>query len=384
MPLWVRGQVTDCPQWPAPCPHNDAITQATDIVGREDGNKVTPQEIAMESYLRNTLTDILQKLTRAKHWELYEMMESDYDRPNGTISFGQWCATPYEKRPPHLYSISFIIVVNKDSLAAWQDWYKNVLPQQANQLVADLKADGQNSQNDAALQSLTDSVQYYAQLSGKYTQDHYAEFMNDVQNNNQKGVKRYNDKMAEYQKKSDALMKKLQDRASGNMSASTNSSDRFTNEKVTKECHFTNASIVLVNFSINPELVSFGVTGDDDRFINPQVKLNIPGAYYAGLLHNPNKPDGQSYYIGEQDYTYNHPEDIATILFGKWQMKRDNYNNAIPAYKASKAASDIVNVKAVKCDAVQNMALQIEGRPDHIKEIISLVDTQALQNIVNH
>lgn len=354
-----------------------------DVAGRGEDNKVTPQEIAMESNLRNTLTDILQNLAHQKHWELYEIMESDYDRPNGTISFPQWSATPYEKRPPHIYAISFIIVVDKDSLAAWQYWYKNVLPGQADQVVANLKTDAQNSQNDAVLRSLTDSAQYYAELSGKYTQDHYAEFMNDIQKSNQKGIKRYNDKIAEYQKKSDAVMKKIQDRANGNMPAPNNSSDQFARIKVAKTSLFTNASIVLVNFSINPELQSFGIAGDDGRSMNPQQKLNVHGAYYAGLLHNPNKPDGQSYYIGEQDYTYSHPENIATILFGKWQLKRDNYNNVLPAYKASRATSDIVTTKAIKCDAVQSMALQIEGRPDHIKEIVNLLDTEALQKLIN-
>lgn len=354
-----------------------------DIVGREDGNTVTPQEIGIEINLRNALTDILQQFTRPKHWELYEIMESDYDRPNGTISFAQWQATPYEKRPPHIYSISFIIVVNKDSLAAWQDWYNNVLPQQANQVVADIKTDGQNSQNDQVLQSLTDSVQYYAQLSAKYMQDHAAEYAADIQNNNQKGIKRYNDKVTEYQKQSDAVMQKIQTRATGNMSASTNASDRFAHEKVIKTDQSINSSIILVNFTMNAERAGFGLYGDDNRSMNPQEKLNVPGAFYAGLLHNPNKPDGQSYYIGEHDYLFDHPENIATILFGKWQPKRDSYNNVPARYKATKSGSDLTTVKTIKCDAVQNVILQIEGRPDHIKNIVHLLDTEALQKLIN-
>jgi len=383
MPLWVRGQATDCPQWPAPCPHSEEINHAMDAAGREAGNTVTPQEIAMESNLRNALTDILQKFTRPKHWELYEMMESDYDRPNGTIGFAQWQATPYAKRPPHVYSISFIVVVNKDSLAAWQEWYNNVLPQQANQVVADIKTDGQNSQNDQVLQSLTDSVQYYAQLSAKYMQDHAVEYATDIQNNNQKGIKRYNDKIAAYQKQSDAVMQKIQTRANGNMSASSNSSDQFAREKVTKTDQFINSSVVLINFTMNAERAGFGLDGDDNRSMNPQEKLNVPGAFYAGLLHNPNNPDRQSYYIGEHDYLFDHPGNIATILFGKWQLKRDAYNNIPAGYKATKAGSDLTTVKAVKCDIVQNIVLQIEGRPGHIKNIIHLLDTEALQKLIH-
>lgn len=383
MPLWVRGQANDCPQWPAPCPHSEEISQAMDAAGRMEGNTVTPQEIAMESNLRKTLTDILRKFTRPKHWEMYEIMESSYDRPNGTISFAQWQGTPYEKRPPHIYSISFIIVVNKDSLAAWRDWYNNVLPQQANQVVADIKTDGQNSQNDQVLQSLTDSVQYYAQLSAKYMQDHAAEYASDIQNNNQKGIKRYNDKVADYQKRSDALMQRLRNRANVYMSPSGDSSDRFANEKVSKTDQFINSSVVLVNFTMNAERAGFGLDGDDSRSTNPREKLNVPGAFYAGLLHNTDKPDGQSYNIGEHDYLFDHPENIATILFGRWQPKRDSYNNMPAAYKATKAGNDLTSVKVIKCDAVQNVIVQIEGRPDHIKNIVNLLDTEALQKLIN-
>jgi hypothetical protein len=354
----VKAQ--ECAQFPAPCPHSTEINGAMDFAGREENNKITPQEMAMEANIRNTLTDLLHNFTRPRHWQLYELNESNYDRPNTGVDYAKWCATPYEKRPPHIYEISFIIIVNKDSLNAWQDWMKNELTQKSDQAVADLRASGQNMANDQQLKALMDSAQYYAQLKGQYMQDHYAQYMSDLQSNNKAGIKRYENATAVYDKKSDAVMKKIQDRASGATEASANSSKQLDAERVGKTEVFINASVILVNFLINPEQTTFGLTDGGQAAIIPQKNLSVPGASYAGLLHNPSPPDGQSYYMGEFDYVYSHPSNIGIVLFGKWQTKRSAYNYTLPAYMADKAADDLVNLKNVKCDKVQNIVLRVE------------------------
>lgn len=381
LPFGVIAQ--QCAQWPAPCPHSTEINGAMDFAGREEGNKVTPQEMAMEADLRNTLTDMLHQLTRARHWQLYELNESDYDRPNTSVSFTKWCATPYEKRPPHQYEISFIIIVNRDSLNAWKDWNNNEAPQKANHVVADLNTSAQSMANDQELKILMDSAQYYAQLSGNYMQDHYAQYTADLQSNNKSGIKRYDDAIAAYQKRSDAVMKKIQDRASGANASSANSYKRFGDEQISKTETFINASVVLLNFVFNPELINFGLTDGTQVGIIPQKALNVPGAWYAGLLHNPSPPDRQSYYMTEFDYVYDHPSNIGVILFGKWQSKRDAYNYTRAAYLANNAADDLETLKVVKCDKIQNMALRIEGRPDYIKQVISGIDMAAIQKLMN-
>ncbi|HEY4326684.1 MAG TPA: hypothetical protein VGN20_22045 [Mucilaginibacter sp.] len=380
LPFGVIAQ--ECAQWPAPCPHSTEINGAMDFAGREQGNNVTPQEMAMEANLRNTLTDMLHNFTRSRHWQLYELNESNYDRPNTSISFAKWCAAPYEKRPPHQYEISFIIIVNKDSLEAWRDWLKNEMPQKANQVAADMNAGAQNMANDQVLKAQMDSVQYYAQLSAKYMQDHFAAYQSDLQSNNEKGIKKYNDGLAEYQKKQDALMKRIQDRASGTNSASTNSYKQLDAEKVSKTETFINASVVLVNFVFNPEHATFGLTDGTQVAVIPQKSLTIPGAWYAGLLHNPSPSDGQSYYMSEFDYVYDHPSNIGVVLFGKWQSKRNAYNYTPAAYMANKAADDLESLKMVKCDKVQNMVLRVEGRPDYIKEVLNGIDMASIQKLV--
>jgi len=381
LPMAAMAQVTDCRQFPAPCPHSGEINQAMDFSTREQGNAVTAQEMAMETNLRNLLTNMLQKVARPNHWQVYELTESDYDRPNTLINYARWCATPYEKRPPHLYEISFILIVNKDSLQAWKDWYSNVLPQQANQQVENIKVEGQSEANDQVLKALNDSVQYYTMLSGNYMQAHAEEYASDIKNNNQKGIKRYSDKVNEYSKRSDVFVKKIQEHVNGSRASSGNSYNQFAASKANQTEHFINASVVLIHFLFNPEHFQIGMKDNNDNQLSPQKGFTATGAYYAGLFHKPSPPDGQAYLINEHDYEYYRPSNIATLLFGKWQTKSNN-EEAYGGYLASKAADDLISPKAVKCDMIQNMAVNIEGRPDYIKQVLNGLGDSALQKLV--
>ncbi|MBS1527914.1 MAG: hypothetical protein JST19_19875 [Bacteroidetes bacterium] len=380
-PFALKAQVTDCPQFPAPCPHSAQITEAMNAAGRMADNKVTEQEINMEASLRNTFTDLLQNIGRKHHWQVYELTESSYDRPDSFIGFTRWEATPYEKRPPHAYEISFMIIVNKDSLQAWRDWYTGDLQQQANQAVSDIKNDQQKTGDDKVLQSLTDSVQYYAQLSAKYMQDHYTEFAAAIQNNDQKAQKRYNDQITMYQKKQDAIMKKMQDRSNADYSASANSYDRLQKDQISKTEQFVNASVLLVHFAVNQSLVGFGLSDGGQRSISPQHVLKVAGAYYAGLLKNPSVSDRQSYLVNEYDYLYDHPSYVATVLYGKWLSQRTSFNLVQAAYRANSANTNLTTIKPVKCDKVQNFAIHLEGRPDYIRQVLNELDTGALEKL---
>jgi len=304
-PFVAAAQVVDCSWFPAPCPHSEEINQAMNSTDRMTNNRVTEQEMNMENNLRNAFTDILHKVTRTNHWTMYEIMESDYDRPNTSVDYYKWEHTPYEKRPPHVYSITFIIVVNKDSLQAWQDWYKNDLVQHSNQVVADIKSAAQNS---------------------------------------------------------------------------SSSMKRLDAERIGKTEEFTGASLVLINFTVNERRADFGVSYND-KTLTPQKTLSVPGAFFAGLAHNPNPPDKQDYLVNEQDYVYYHPRNVATVLFGKWQSKHNAYSQMVPVFVANSANTDLTSAKPVKCDSVQSLSMQVEGRPDYIQKILSTIDSDALKQL---
>jgi hypothetical protein len=372
----------DCNWFPAPCPHESEITNAQSFTERQEDNKITAKELAMESNLRNLFTDMLQKLAKQKHWQLYELNESNYDRPNSLIGYAQWETIPYEKRPPHGYRISFILVVNRDSLKAWKDWYTNDFAQQANQAAANMSSDRNNEGNNKLLQAYMDSAQYYAQLSGKYLQDHQAQYMSDIHSNNKKGIKEHDDRVAWYQKKSDDFVKKYQDVQNGDYAASANSFNDLKSNQIRSTEKFANSSIVLVHFSVNASQEGFGVTDGDQKCILPQKTLTVPGAFYAGILHNPRPREDHAYDVGQADFLFLNPTHIATVLFGGWLHKYDNYNYARAAYTANPVNTNFTGIKTTKCDVVQNLAVQIEGSADHIQNIIKEMDMAALQKLI--
>jgi hypothetical protein len=115
--IWAQ-----CAQFPADCPSERQLPDSADRFE----NPLVPQEVSMELRLHDFFTSIMQALADKKKWELYQYDETDGsgylngDRP-GTLAFNL--------RPPHDYGISFIFIVNKDSLTAWQDWYKELATQ---------------------------------------------------------------------------------------------------------------------------------------------------------------------------------------------------------------------------------------------------------------
>lgn len=260
----------NCAPWWAPCPHSDEISTAQNSVQREEKNTVLPQEMAMEGKLRNALSNIVQKLAAQKHWQWYEVNESAYDRMDGSISYEKWNATPYEKRPPHVYSIAFVIVVNSDSLQAWRDWYMNDYSKKVKQTITGGNLAMQTEDNNKQLQEYMDSAKYYLLQRADYTINNASQHSSDLRTNNQQGLKKYKDKLAWYKKKSDGFLNDYKNESDAKNASATNSSNVLHDEYLSKTRLFTNASLILVHFSINQLATGFGLTGENQKCILPQ------------------------------------------------------------------------------------------------------------------
>ena len=339
-----------------------------------------PQEIAMETRLRNRLTEELQKLATQKKWQLYLLNESDYDRPNAFISYSEWEATPYEKRPPHIYAISFIFITNKDSLKACQNW-NNEFIEKNRQIDNNMSAGLNSKDNDKNLQAYMYSSLYYTHLLSKYIQEHEAQHLKDIQLKNEKAIKAFEDKENEYQEKSDAFGKKYQAASTMKYAASETSFDQLSEENIKKTETFINASVLLVHFAFNSTKTGFGFSDGSQKYILPQRKIAVPNAFYAGMLRNPDAPLEQSYRIDAHNFLYSSPSTVATILFGGWLNKHDAYNSMRAAFASNSANTNLTSIKKIKCDVVQNIILQIEGRPDYIQAFLNGVDVNALEKL---
>jgi hypothetical protein len=110
----------ECSWFPADCPSDRQMPDSADRFG----NPVTPAEVSMELRLHEFFTGLMQKEAEKKGWESYQ-----YDETGGSGYLNADRSGPLaiNLRPPHDYEISFIFIINRDSLRAWQDWQKDFL-----------------------------------------------------------------------------------------------------------------------------------------------------------------------------------------------------------------------------------------------------------------
>src|SRR5215471_9836350 len=121
-----------CQQFPADCPETGNI-EATQDSSACISNWIAPQEITMQNRLRKFTTEMMEGIAAKNNWQVYELNEMS---GTGQAIDGNTKLLPDALRPPYEYSISFVFIVNEDSLKAWQNWYHNDLMQRSNNVVA--------------------------------------------------------------------------------------------------------------------------------------------------------------------------------------------------------------------------------------------------------
>ncbi len=107
-----------CKQFPADCPSDRQLPDSADRFG----NPVIPAEVSMEISLHDFFTDLQQLQADKKGWQLYQYDET---AGSGYLKADRSGPLAPEFRPPHNYEISFIVIVNQDSMHAWQQWDKD-------------------------------------------------------------------------------------------------------------------------------------------------------------------------------------------------------------------------------------------------------------------
>jgi hypothetical protein len=138
-------QAQACRYFPADCP----TSQLADSADRFN-NPIVPEEVSMEIRMHDFLNDAMQTLADKKKWEVYQ-----YDESHGTGFLNASRSGPlaFNLRPPHEYEISFIFIVNPDSLRAWQEWQKEFTLQ----IAAEAEKISQSNNDYTAISKLQDS-----------------------------------------------------------------------------------------------------------------------------------------------------------------------------------------------------------------------------------
>ncbi|MBS1496420.1 MAG: hypothetical protein JSU03_00770 [Bacteroidetes bacterium] len=368
------AQDLPCNYFPAPCPNETDLSQANNWADRMKDNVAIEQELKFEKKMSQDANRILQSMANQNKWQFYEISESAYDgAPFIFISYDDWEKTPYEKRPPRSYNITYMIVVNNDSLIAWRNWFadfKNKMQNGVDEYSNQMKSVDQNP----SLETYSDSANYYAQQMTNYIEGHQQQYMQDLKMNNKTGIQNYESGLKKIQEKQNLYIKKSKDLQEKLITDPAQSIKNLQSEQANQIATFAGSSIVLVHFLINPYIVKSGLEDGDQHSLIPQYSLKVPGASYAGLLINKKLPGLNSYKLNSEE-VFNSPASIATIMFGNFQAK-DGYNNYRPSFEKSfiNKAAVIGSTRQLKCDVLQNLALQIEGRPDKVSAVIHTIN----------
>lgn len=381
--LWLAFYVAtesnaqqNCWQRPAPCPDETLIENVRDVERRTKDNDAFPQQLQMEENVRNVVTDEIQRIAKANGWEVYELREDGMDRPPFIyISYGEWEATPFEKRPPSRYQVTFIFITSKDSLQAWKDYLVDDIKPQSDQLIQQYS----QSQNDNALiKTYQDSVLYYSQQLSDLMQKDYPAYMKALQDKDEKGINAYEYKQKAIQKKVDYFTKKLQEIQNGSNKNFEDAQAEWAKQIVA----FAEGSMALVHFDINPYFADFALDNVEENNLS-QHNISIPDAFYASITNNRAKPERHNYDAGNYDFTFQNPSCVASVLFGNFLPKtKENRFPAAFAKNFHDKQSVIGSVKIISCEKIQNLQVHVEGGSHYVNEIIRAMDWKKLSGLI--
>jgi hypothetical protein len=379
----LAAQNFPCAYWPAPCPNESALNSSNDWGNRMKDNVALKQELVFDQKMKQQLTNILTKAINQQGWKIYQLTENTHDGPPFIfISYDAWENTPYEKRPPRSYDITYILVINKDSLNKWREWridFQSKAETTINNYVDNAKKVNENP----LLKVYFDSANYFTQLRTKYLEDHNEQYQKDLKAGNKNGINEYERNQKTFLDKSDYYIKKYQDLQNEIYADSNKSIDQLQQDEANSTATFAGSAIVLLHFAINPYLVTMGLEDANQRSLIPQYPLKVSGASFAGLLVNKAVTDKQSYDLNYRGEIFNSPASVATIMFGNYQPK-DSYNNYRPVFeKTYNSKSEVIGTeKKIKCDTVQNIAVHIEGRPDKVRSVLTTINWNELNELL--
>jgi hypothetical protein len=363
-------QAQPCQQYPADCPDLGSIEAASDKQGCLN-NLMIIEEINLQDKLRELIIAMMQQVAKSNNWQVYEYSETSGD---GIAISGTSNPLPYQFRGPHAYIMSFIFIVNEDSLAAWRYWKNNELAASAESVVQSYNQAAFNQPDNNESEKHFDSANYYAIQMTEFMNKHTSDHQSDLLSNNQKSLKAYDDQINGFTEKINHFIAKSNRQREKQFSNADTQRETMLQTKHIKTIAFRNASMIRVKIIINQGLA--GPTSSNDFKITN--KLLLPGSALAISIHN-NQPDEGEIYDLDQ---FTRSPDLAFILFGKWQPKPDAYNLYHAMYTLDKKNTDGESVKKVPCDKVQTIVLHVEGSTNYTHQFLQTLDIHRLNILV--
>ena len=334
---------------------------------------IVPQEITMQNRLREFTLGMMQKIADAKKWDLYEYDETgygDFINPYTSPAY----PVPFPNRKPHQYIISFVFIVNADSLKAWENWSRQDLADGANKISAQYNQQKDDPAFQETQKQNMDSVNYWMQAQSAYMTSHMETYHKAMQSGDEAGIKNYENALGRFQKKIDYWINIINHKSIDAYAGADQSYEQFRKNMHDKKIAFRNSSMIRIKFSFNERAIS-AYGGGTPVFIK---KISVEGATLAGMYHN-SAPDEQAIFDLNQ---FHRSPDIYFLLFGKWKIPSDPDFDHQPAFILEKENSNFASVKRITCEKVQSVAVHLEGSPSYLESFIRLFDGQMVHDLL--
>lgn len=381
--LLVYAQSDQCEYWPAPCPHKTEISNARDWAVAKNNGRL-PQEMLFEEMLKSKTDKIVNDIAQKNHWQVYEFNESSFNTPLATNEKGIVDTVAFEKRPPHLYVISYIFIISQPMMKQWIDWLEDFRDRTTKSFEKMTKP----SEPDEKQKMYYDSAMFYTNLRLKYMQEHQDEYSKAIKANDEKYLKRYEAQSEVYDRKSDDFINRYNELQKEASAGPEQQMKQFQNEETNKNIYYRDASTILVKFSFNEPRIGSGIIDPaNDHDIQPQKHLNIPDFQLAAITHNPLPAEHitTEESKGVADFDFEHPTDVGLILVGGWNLQHDNIFGFYHAdYSKNAISSGYKTKKPITTDHLRSVAIHIEGKESSVQGFMQQLSVKELKELVVH
>jgi hypothetical protein len=339
-----------------------------------DHHFILPEEIKMQDKIRDFITGQMEEIAEAKKWEFYELDE---------YSEGQYLLpaehnkeaypVPFSLRAPHGFQISFVFIVNTDSIDVWKSWY-NEMAENVQGIANDMKSNFDDPAFVAAEKAYMDSADLWSGLLVDYETKNMQTFQQAALDKDDAFLKKYETVTKNYESHVAYWTKKASNRSQAAMSSSEEALKQTQNNSHLKIDAFRNATMVRVTFHFNDNKTS-AAESDDIHLVK---ELAESSTSLEQIYHN-SKTSGERVYRFDE---FNNSTDLALVLFGKWNTTPDKYRQYHAVYTMDKKNTDKVSVKTITCDKIQTISMHIEGRPDYIESFLNKLNISSYNNML--
>ncbi|MFL5741579.1 MAG: hypothetical protein ACJ75B_15245 [Flavisolibacter sp.] len=356
-----------CSWRPADCPGDPILTDSEDSLSYVQQFH-HPREISMMIRMHRELTKIMEDISAATNWKMYSFIESG---GSGIGIEENTKPLPYSLRPPHEYGISFIFIVNEDSLNAWRNWQKEVLLPAAMQVVEENKNAGESVSTDDRYKHYLDSANWYLQKQSEFATSHAAEYQSAVLSADKKAIKAYDDEMNRFQKKVNECIDKANGRKDEKWAQTNKDNEDFQEMRHMKTVAFRNSCMIRIKFDINVPLLQVS-SEDKFQYIKP---ISVPHASVALHYHNAHPKENEVFELNQ----FTRSPDLILLLVGPWQTKPDKSGLYHSGFELNKANLDYVSVKKTPCEQVQTIGIHVEGAPAYMNRFLEKLNLEKIE-----